>query len=319
MWGDIYPARVKDDYNSNSDASLTVEISMEEYEQLSAVVNTWKKDADQLTKQYNVYTQNCIDFVRDVAGVLQRIRQPHGHFMTPGNFIDELKRLNREIGAASEQSFRLNEVSFGETKAKDLFTDEGSDSDKTLVKERTLAYFKWLNEVWNKSTTPQFNLLTPQNEINWKEIDVYLGWLDANCPFFDTSLKANMLSYFREVGKKWSLVPKKSKLNTEGEGPFEEIFADWFPITRLNGSYVEKYDKILEPGKVMNITSYPNDEMLVSIPRKADEGGKNKDLDLLWKKEGGEWKVAFTEFMMPRWKNPEYQKKWKAFYGHSRY
>ena len=225
--------------------------------------------------------------------------------------------VNGETLSMHPTNNNINQLTSTGKKVCDTKKPINSEENKIVIREKTLSYFRWLNDVWHQKTTPKFKLLTTQNEIDWTEIEKYLSWLNNNCPFFGCNFEKNMREYFQEVDAKWKLVPPKFKQETEAESPFEEIFSKWFIITNL--SYNAKYTKAFKPGAILNIKFYPNEECLVSIPGETIRGVQTKDLDLLWKMENGEWKIAFTEFMMPRWKNVEYQKKWNAFYNSSRF
>lgn len=194
-----------------------------------------------------------------------------------------------------------------------------TEEDKRQIKQKTLSYFQWLINTWDQKSTPKFKLLTEQNELNWTEIEKYLTWLNTNSTFLGCNFFKNMTAYFTEVEKKWKTVPKNQKQDTGAESAYNEIFYDWETITTLDGGnssyHHNEFYKVFDPKRRYNITFYPNNEALVSIPSNEKS---IKDLDLLWKKENGEWKIAFTEFLILRWKNVAYQNKLRKFNGGSR-
>jgi len=113
LWGEIVPGEVKSDYKVQKALGLLVEISEEEYDASMNAVKIWNSQKSQLLEH------NTIDFVRDIASILIHIQQPHGAFLSPKLFINELKKVNSEMEALSVINFNINEIGVKNADKKD--------------------------------------------------------------------------------------------------------------------------------------------------------------------------------------------------------
>jgi hypothetical protein len=66
MWGKTFEGAVKDDSKTRVDGSATMALSKDAYESAASYLGEIKGYADKGDTSYNLYTYNCVDFVRGV-------------------------------------------------------------------------------------------------------------------------------------------------------------------------------------------------------------------------------------------------------------
>ncbi len=82
---------VKNDWQSQREHSFAVEISNFELIVCLQLKRIWER------RPYSLRANNCLDFLKNYARVVSKIKMPKGHYLLPSTYLKALRSINTEI------------------------------------------------------------------------------------------------------------------------------------------------------------------------------------------------------------------------------